>query len=389
MKTIQARKKYKVMTKHPAWHKLDTGRAIGFLKLQSGEYWHARMAYKGSHLQTRLGPVTTQARDGKLSYRQAVDLAFKWYAEQEAHAGIWTVQQAFDAYIKHLSLNNGTEAARQTQRRLENHVPQHIKRQQLEALSVEALYDWLSSLVTVMELDVDPESTRQAKASANRILSMVKAAFNHSYNLGKVHRNEWRKVKPLRGAERGKANLLSQQQVASLLQQAEGAFKDLLLASIYTGARYKELRSATVSDFHADSCSLLLKTKKGGSGDYRERVSVLSASGCDFFKQLAKDRHPSDFLLVKDNGQPWQASEQTRPFKRAVKASQDSAVPVPEWATLYSLRHYHISQAVNAGLPLTDVAVNCGTSVQMLEKTYAKSSSAYKRQMMNSVDLGV
>lgn len=40
--------------------------------------------------------------------------------------------------------------------------------------------------------------------------------------------------------------------------------------------------------------------------------------------------------------------------------------------TFYALRHSYISRAIEAGVPLTVLAENCGTSVRMIEKTYAK-----------------
>lgn len=54
-------------------------------------------------------------------------------------------------------------------------------------------------------------------------------------------------------------------------------------------------------------------------------------------------------------------------MKEAVeKAKLDPA------GTFYALRHSYISRAIEAGMSLTVLAENCGTSVRMIEKTYAK-----------------
>lgn len=38
--------------------------------------------------------------------------------------------------------------------------------------------------------------------------------------------------------------------------------------------------------------------------------------------------------------------------------------------TLYSLRHYYITNALKSGIPLTSIAIQCGTSVKMIQKNY-------------------
>jgi hypothetical protein len=44
-------------------------------------------------------------------------------------------------------------------------------------------------------------------------------------------------------------------------------------------------------------------------------------------------------------------------------------------AALYSLRHTHISEQRKAGVPIEDIAENCGTSVEMIERYYAQVKS--------------
>jgi integrase len=48
-----------------------------------------------------------------------------------------------------------------------------------------------------------------------------------------------------------------------------------------------------------------------------------------------------------------------------------SAAGLPESTTPYALRHSGISWALSAGIPATDVARFGGTSLAMLERTYA------------------
>ena len=52
--------------------------------------------------------------------------------------------------------------------------------------------------------------------------------------------------------------------------------------------------------------------------------------------------------------------------------------------TFYALRHSYISRAIEAGMPLNVLAENCGTSVRMIEKTYAKVLANKRREFIAS-----
>jgi hypothetical protein len=51
--------------------------------------------------------------------------------------------------------------------------------------------------------------------------------------------------------------------------------------------------------------------------------------------------------------------------------------------SIYALRHNYISSAIEGGVPLTVIARNCGTSVRMIEKTYAKLLNEKERAFRN------
>jgi integrase len=50
----------------------------------------------------------------------------------------------------------------------------------------------------------------------------------------------------------------------------------------------------------------------------------------------------------------------------------------------YALRHSYISRAIEAGVPLNVVAENSGTSVRMIETTYAKVLAGKRREFIVS-----
>ena len=65
------------------------------------------------------------------------------------------------------------------------------------------------------------------------------------------------------------------------------------------------------------------------------------------------------------------------PMKRAIrKANLDAR------DCFYALRHAYISEAIENNVPLTVIAENCGTSVRMIEETYAKVLFEKKRDFV-------
>ena len=102
------------------------------------------------------------------------------------------------------------------------------------------------------------------------------------------------------------------------------------------------------------------------SGKTGSRTIILQQSAVEFFQSLVTDKSASDFLFTMENGQPWKPSDQTRPFKAALRAAG-----LPLDGSMYALRHSYISSAIENGMPLTVLAENCGTSVRMIEQTYS------------------
>jgi integrase len=50
--------------------------------------------------------------------------------------------------------------------------------------------------------------------------------------------------------------------------------------------------------------------------------------------------------------------------------------------SIYALRHTYVSHAIEGGVPLNMIADNCGTSVRMIEKTYAKILAEKRRDFI-------
>jgi len=122
-----------------------------------------------------------------------------------------------------------------------------------------------------------------------------------------------------------------------------------------TGARPGEITGARVDDVKGDKMRI-----RGGKTGARS-VQLTPCAGA-FLSALIRGREPYEPLV---NGGPWTAQRCKRAVKRAAAAAE-----TPH-ATLYGLRHGFITDALYASVPLKSVAMNCGTSVAMIELTYA------------------
>lgn len=354
--------------KEPYWHKITTGRYIGFRRTETGGSWVARL--------TRDRKSVYQAIGDALTYEEAVDKALEWCSHA---AGVenhrYRVSDALDDYVDHLRVNNSEAAASDASQRLGKHLTDKLKKTALASLNTAQIKRWHQGLVRLSD---DEEDIRRSKDGANKLLSKLKAALNLAFRSGLVASDrEWRRVQPFKDVGGVRILFLTDEQVKALLEHAEGAFKALLEAAKLTGARYGELCNTSVNDLNITQGTLRLDGKTG------ERYCYLSDEGLDWFKAQARGKLPKAWLLPRDDGEQWGKSHQARPMKEAVRAARLSRETV-----FYSLRHYHISKVLLAGIPPQVVAENCGTSVRMIEKHYGQFLPKDRRDFFNQVHLG-
>lgn len=362
--TVRKRRNLQPRAK-PYWYKFRRGAALGFYVGSTGvTSWRARARMPDDSLS-----YTVLGAGDELSYEDALKQA-RIFADRIRHNSRpdYTVQDAITDYIADYRARKGKAAATDAEKRLFNHVREPLLSLRLTALKSTHIKAWLSSLVT---------DGGQTKSGANRLLSSFKAALNLAFRSGFVETDgEWRRVPAFKNADQARILFLTPKQVQALIDASEDGFRDLVQAAVHTGARYGELTAAKVSDFDQFGGTLELSGKTG------HRTCYLSDDAVAFFRKLAKDRLPSAFLLARDDGLPWGRSHQHRPMQRAV-----AAAGLPGETVFYSLRHYHISRALLAGVAPQVIAENCGTSIRMIEKHYGKFTRTDRRQMLNAVSL--
>ena len=347
--------------REPYWVRIQSRGYLGFRRLEEGGRWIARYRVESGQQKyqaLKLPPSVPndEARD------HAAKVAQTWFAalSRGVEAGN-TVQEAADHYIANLRAEKGDAAADDAQGRVKRCIKESklwVKR--LDRLTTTDIKNWRNALVPE---GLDEEATRKARDSANRNLTTLKALLNLAWADNKVDSpNAWAKVKAFEQVAEPRRVFLDIEQRRRLLEYCDGAFKSLIEAGMQTGARYGELRHLKVEDF--DKAARRLEIRQGKTG---ARTVALSNAAVGFFARLSRDRLPSAYILVRDDGQQWQHSDQDELMRAVVKKAK-----LPRKTVFYTLRHSFIAAALSAGIDINTVAKSCGTSVRIIEKNYAK-----------------
>jgi integrase len=356
------------VARKPIFERIGDGISLGYRRNQIAGTWVVRVADGKGGSWTKAIGMADDHEDANgnsiLTFWQAQDQARLTArgGEEDAKREPITVGKAVENYLAQLESKNA-RTARDTRQRLTKHFLPTFAERLLASVTKTQLEIWLSSLVAKSP---DPELVRRSKDTANRVLSMVKAAFNHALrdpSNGIKDDMPWRLVSPYKAVGRPRDVHFSIEQAHALIASTnEPCFRNLVIAGFITGARYGELAACKVRDFLSDAGAIKIRTGKTGG-----RTIILQQEAVEFFTRVIGQRGQDDPLLPRGDNKHWGRSHQARPMRAAL-----SKAGLDEHGTFYALRHSYISRAIEGGTPLTFIAENCGTSVRMIETTYAK-----------------
>jgi integrase len=283
----------------------------------------------------------------------------------------YTVWQAWEDYAKYLEAT-GKEA---DDSRARCHIKPTLGDLVVAKLTATKLRDWLANVANTPaqirskagkpQYKAKPETEdeiRARRASANRVLTMLKAALNHAYDESHVpSRDAWgRKLKPFEGVETARVRYLTLAEAKRLLNACDVDFRPLVRAGLETGARYSELARLGVKDFNPDAGTLAIHKSKSS----KPRHIKLSPKAFKFFASHCAGR--SGLMFTQADGTAWEKNDQSRPMREAV-ANGKIALP----CGFHTTRHTYASHAVMNGMPLVLVAKNLGhKDTRMVEKHY-------------------
>jgi integrase len=333
-----------------------------------------------------------------LSFSQAQ----KRVREQIKAAGPLTVQGAIEDYLVFLEAEGkptGDTKARARAficpRLFDRDAPPKLGDLKVDALTSEQLRRWHVDLANQAprlrtgkgerQKHRDPadgdDARRQRRSSANRVLTILKAALNRAWHDDKVASPAaWQKVKPFKNVDAARPRYLTVAEAGRLLNAMDAEYRPLVMAALLTGARYGELTRLTVGDFTiveqkrpngARVSVAMIHIAKSKTGTKRD--IILTEEGAAFFRELTAGRARNELMLRHSNGEPFGASHQIRPIAEAC----DRAKIAPA-VSFHGLRHTWAYHAVMNGVPLMVVARNLGHSdTRMAEKHYAHLAPSY------------
>ena len=227
------------------WVSLSPGCAFGYRKGSKGGVWVAKLVRGAARKETTIGPADDVfAADGQLalSYAQAQELARAWFpradrgdAEEQEPSGPYRVAAALDDYLADYRRRGG-KASRNTEIVVDAFIRPRLGDKPVTELTAKVIGAWHADLADsgsapadgtgaatqrVRELDAtDPEMVRRRRATANRVLTVLKAALNHAFREGKIASDDaWRRVRPFREADAPKIRYIDARRGAPARQR--------------------------------------------------------------------------------------------------------------------------------------------------------------------------
>ncbi len=371
------------MSKTVRWRAVDRGAHLGYRKGIDGGTWVARFRRPdGTYTTEAIGKADdVLPADGGivLDFYQATKAANKWFIEQArpwagADARDYTIKDACRDYV------DWYRDHRKNVKRLENIIDTDILPDLDDAkvaeLAPSVIGAWHRKLARSPAKIRTPKGTpqrfrddtgdadawRRRKLTANRKLSVLKAALNYGYREGNISSDGgWKRVKPFDNVVRARTRYLEHDEATRLLNACRPDFRELVRGALLTGMRYGEITRLRNQDFLGGSGTVLVQDSKAG----QPRHVRLTDEGREFFEQITAGRPDTAPMFPKRNGKSWGTAEQHRPLARACKATSLEGV------TFHTMRHTYASWAVMASIPLPVVAAQLGhANTRMVEKHY-------------------
>lgn len=378
--------------REPYWKSIDRGFHIGYRKHKcGGGSWIGRARSEDSkYVFEQLGKADDiQDADGVavLSFSQAQELARKWYEQTKSYekgVGIakLTVDHILDDYVDYLKVHD--KSAERAEYSIKAYIRPSFGKTLVSKLSSKQIADWHKSLANEKprqrskadkiayneDAQKQADYARKRKSSANRVLTILKAALNRAYQEGKVANDDaWRRVKPFRNVESAKIRFLRPYEVERLVNACDLDFRKIVMAGYYTACRYGEVTNLRVSDYNPESGTLFISESKSG----KPRNVTLTNEAQKFFEKACRNKKGNDLIFTREDGGQWGRSHQTRRLADAcARARIEPAI------SFHILRHTHASLLAQKGTPLPIIAHQLGhADTRICERHYAHLTPNY------------
>jgi integrase len=415
----------------PYYAHIADGLTLGYRRAARGGTWIARRVVqskleggaKGSarYEENALGSANDAVENVGMNFQQAQDVALAWFKQAaleeagEVVSGPYTVSQAMAEYVTNRErIKRKTLAA--TRSAIKAHIDPHLGSIQLSKLTKSKIKQWFEALassaprtrtgfvkerrmvernvkgkikrqyrerVTAERVTLDPafsafnpedkEVQRKRQATANRILTILKAGLNHAVKVNdrQANRQAWQDVKPFHKVDVPKIIYLEMDEVTVFLGASADDLGTIVRGALLTGCRYGELANMLIEHFYPQQEQIYITESKNGEARFVE----LTEEGIAFFTALVKGRSNGENIFLRSNGKPWKKSEQKRPMDEALAASK-----INKPVTFHVLRHTYASHLAMNGTPMRTIADQLGhKDTRITERHYAHLSRKHVR----------
>src|SRR5437763_4298528 len=393
--TRSARLRLPVQTK-PYWRVIEQGLHLGYRRRGTGGTWIARRRDEhGIYREIKIGLADDlQDADGDciLDFSQAQRAARHWWTHQQRlasglaplNSGPYTVARAMAGYLEDYRRRGG-KASDSIESVTRQNILSELGDVLVVKLTTRRLLDWHRAIAERPRRwrsrpgakanfaafhSKNAETVRRRRATANRVLTYLKAALNHAWRSGIVPSDDaWRRVKPFKSVDTPVIRYLSRDEIRRLLDGSDSSFRDLVHAALLTGCRYGELCRFKVADYNPDVGTLTIREGKSG----HVRHVTLPDEAPELIERLIAGRSPDACLLSRNDARGWKRAEQLRPMRNA--CTRAAIVPA---VGFHVLRHTHASILAMRGVPMAVIARQLGHSdTRMTERHYAHLAPNY------------
>jgi integrase len=396
----------------PYWRNIEGGAALGYRKGVTGGAWLARLRTpQGGYLKSALGRADDVIKENGanvLDFRQADSKARAWIAKQHRifeglepesapQSGPYTVSDAIRDYMADYAARGGKGLA-SARASANAHICLQLGHNSLGKLSRDTLKNWHRNLassaprvrskknvINVRDTSDDPEAQRRRRSTANRVLTILKAALNHARAEGKAtcSGEAWTAIKPFRETDQPKIRYLLDDEAKRFVNACTSDFRSLVAGALLTGARYGELSAMRSNDFDKQAGTVTVAVSKSG----KPRHIALTEEGVSLFARLTTGRSGSS--LIFERLAIFKQATRDRPAEtvRAAWAKSDQFRLMGDVCKLakiqpaigfHVLRHTYASRLASRGVPLSVIAAQLGHSdTRMTERHYAHLYPTY------------
>ena len=386
--------------KKPYWMVLTEGKHLGYYRGSRVRKWVVRFRQSGlcRYQEATIAEADDHSpSDGVkiLSFKQAQQAARKWFSciqqNGSRKAVCYSVSAALDDYLEGFlgkDLQN-------TRRRIEAIVRPQLGQYDVAKLTPKIIADWHLTLAKTparlrtakgavqnyRPIADTSDARRSRRSSANRILTILKAALNVAYyNEKTIGDDAWRRVKPFMKTDAPRLRYLDDDESRRLIIACNANFRPMVKAALLMGARYSELAGLEIRDFDRHSRTLWLRETKAGT----PRVVYLEGEGFQLVSQAILGKGSGDLIFPRADGRRWGAAHQVRPmFAACVAAGLD---PVG----FHDLRRTYGARLARKGVPMAVIAEALGHADERItRKHYAHLAPSYVAETIREAVAGL